>query len=75
MTRMSASFMPYLSNNLTSRGEPTPTLTAARAELVGIARAIGETGQGVLQVVSDFTDREIEDETLLEMMRVSGRPL
>ena len=62
-------------NHKTSRGEPTPTLTAAREELVGIATAIGQTGQGVLQVVSDFTDREIEDETLLEMMRVSGRPL
>jgi N-acyl-D-aspartate/D-glutamate deacylase len=61
-------------NHRTSRGEPTPTLTAARDELVGIARAIGETGQGVLQVVSDFS-LEDEGETLLEMMRESGRPL
>ncbi|HVV75071.1 MAG TPA: amidohydrolase family protein [Mycobacteriales bacterium] len=61
-------------NHRTSRGNPTPTLTAAREELVGIARAIGETGQGVLQVVSDFSV-DGEDETLLEMMRESGRPL
>jgi N-acyl-D-aspartate/D-glutamate deacylase len=61
-------------NHRTSRGEPSPTLTASRDELVGIARALGDTGRGVLQVVSDFSETD-EDETLLEMMRVSGRPL
>ena len=62
-------------NHRTSRGEPTPTLTAARDELVGIARALGEAGAGVLQVVSDFPDFDDEMGTLLEMMRASGRPL
>jgi N-acyl-D-aspartate/D-glutamate deacylase len=62
-------------NHRTSRGEPTPTLTAAREELVGIAEAIGRTGQGVLQVVTDFPHYEDEMETLFEMMRRSGRPL
>jgi N-acyl-D-aspartate/D-glutamate deacylase len=62
-------------NHRTSRGEPTPTLTAAREELVGIAAAIGETGKGVLQVVTDFPDFSTEIETLFEMMRASGRPL
>jgi N-acyl-D-aspartate/D-glutamate deacylase len=62
-------------NHRTSRGEPTPTLTAAREELVGIAAAIGQTGTGVLQVISDFPDFDEEVETLFEMMRVSDRPL
>ena len=62
-------------NHRTSRGEPTPTLTAAREELVGIAEAIGHTGAGVLQVVSDLVDFDHELETLRLMMAVSGRPL
>ena len=62
-------------NHRTSRGEPTPTLTASRDELVGIARALGEINAGVLQVVSDFPDFEDEMGTLLEMQRQSGRPL
>ena len=62
-------------NHKTSRGEPTPTLTAAREELVGIAQAIGATGAGVLQVVSDLVDFDHELETLRMMMEVSGRPL
>jgi N-acyl-D-aspartate/D-glutamate deacylase len=62
-------------NHRTSRGAPTPTLTAARGELVGIACALGEAGAGVLQVVSDFPDFDDEMGTLLEMMRASGRPL
>ena len=62
-------------NHRTSRGEPTPTLTAAREELVGIARALGDARAGVLQVVSDFPDFDDEMGTLLEMMRASSRPL
>jgi N-acyl-D-aspartate/D-glutamate deacylase len=62
-------------NHRTSRGAPTPTLTAARDELVGIAAAIGGTGTGVLQLVSDFFEFDTEIETFLEMMRASGRPL
>jgi N-acyl-D-aspartate/D-glutamate deacylase len=61
-------------NHRTSRGAATPTLTASHAELVGIARAIGTSGRGVLQVVSDFKGSD-ERELLLAMARASGRPL
>lgn len=62
-------------NHRTSRGEPTPTLTAARDELVGIAEGLGEAGTGVLQVVSDFVDLDEEFATFREMVARSGRPL
>jgi N-acyl-D-aspartate/D-glutamate deacylase len=62
-------------NHRTSRGEPTPTLTAAADELVGIACAIGATGRGVLQVVSDFIDIDAEFGLFRRMAAESGRPL
>ena len=62
-------------NHKTSTGEYTPTLTAARAELVGIAEAVGATGTGVLQLVGDFLDLDHEFGTMVEMMRASGRPM
>ncbi|HUF31836.1 MAG TPA: amidohydrolase family protein [Acidimicrobiales bacterium] len=60
-------------NHRTSRGEPTPTLTASVEELVGIASAIG--GAGVLQVVSDFSDLDAEFATMRRMVAESGCPL
>ena len=62
-------------NHRTSTGEPTPTLTAEADELVGIARAIGATGRGVLQAVSDFTDVDAEFALFRRMSEESGRPL
>ncbi len=62
-------------NHRTSTGDPTPTLTAAREELVGIATAIGATGKGVLQVVSDFIDFDDEFATMRAMVEASNRPL
>lgn len=57
-------------------GTPTPTLNAAEAELSAIARAIGETNAGWLQVISDF-DEAIEEEfaMLRRLVAVSGRPM
>jgi N-acyl-D-aspartate/D-glutamate deacylase len=62
-------------NHRTSRGDFTPTLTAEADELVGIARAIGATGRGVLQVVSDFMDTDAEFAIFRRMAEESGRPL
>jgi N-acyl-D-aspartate/D-glutamate deacylase len=60
-------------NHRTSRGEPTPTLTAAEDELVGIALAIG--GRGVFEVVSDFSDVVREFATMRRIVSESGCPL
>jgi N-acyl-D-aspartate/D-glutamate deacylase len=60
-------------NHRTSRGEPTPTLRASGAELVGIATAIA--GAGVLQVVSDFSDLDAEFGLMRTMVEASGCPL
>jgi N-acyl-D-aspartate/D-glutamate deacylase len=62
-------------NHRTSTGDPTPTLDASADELVGIARGLGEAGTGVLQLVSDFREPEIEFEMMRAMVAESGRPL
>jgi N-acyl-D-aspartate/D-glutamate deacylase len=62
-------------NHRTSKGQPVPSLLAEADELVGIAKAIGRTGQGVLQVVSDFADVEAEFGLCRRMVEESGRPL
>lgn len=62
-------------NHRTSKGEPTPTLTAEADELVGIANAIGQAGTGVLQLVSDFIDLDTEFAMMRRMVAESGRPL
>jgi N-acyl-D-aspartate/D-glutamate deacylase len=62
-------------NHRTSDGQPTPTLTAAEDELVGIAMGLKAAGRGVLQVVSDFADPVAEFAMLRRMVEQSGRPL
>ena len=62
-------------NHRTSLGEPTPTLRAEADELVGIACALGAAGRGVLQVVSDFLDRDGELDLFERMAAASGRPI
>ncbi len=58
-----------------SLGEPTPTLNAEFAELIGIAKSIGSTGRGVIQLISDFKDFDTEFELAKAMGRESGRPV
>jgi len=55
-------------------GRFTPSLTAHRAELLGIAEALGAAGIGVLQINSDFGTPE-EVELVHDMAVRSGRPL
>ena len=62
-------------NHRTSRGDWTPTLTAAADELAGIAAGLGRAGKGVLQVVSDFANPGDELGAVLGMAEASGRPL
>jgi N-acyl-D-aspartate/D-glutamate deacylase len=62
-------------NHRTSDGKPTPTLTAEADELVGIANGLGRARRGVLQVVSDFKDKQTEMAMLRRMVSESGRPL
>jgi N-acyl-D-aspartate/D-glutamate deacylase len=62
-------------NHKSASGELTPSYGAGADELVAIARAIGETGAGVLQLISDFPDPEADFAMMRAMVRASGRPL
>lgn len=62
-------------NHRTSRGEPTPSLTAARDELQGIAMGLKDAGRGVMEMISDFVDLDEEFGHLETMVRDSGRPM
>ncbi len=62
-------------NHRTSKGEPTPTLTASEPELVGIAEAMGASGKGVLALVSDFLDVDREFGIFRNMAAAAKRPL
>jgi N-acyl-D-aspartate/D-glutamate deacylase len=62
-------------NHRSSDGRPTPSLTAGADELLGIARGLGETGLGVLQLVADLVDLDAEFDLIRSMAEVSGRPL
>ena len=56
-------------------GNHTPSFKAEQDELWGIARALGETGRGVIQLIADFWDFEPEFALVRGMAEASGRPL
>ncbi len=62
-------------NHRTVAGDYTPTLHAGEQELVEIAKAVGEVGEGWLQVITDFDDPKEEMATLRRMASESGRPM
>ncbi|MGD0245978.1 MAG: amidohydrolase family protein [Streptosporangiaceae bacterium] len=56
-------------------GELIPSYDVDADELTAIAVAVGSTGTGVLQLVTDFTDPDDDFELMRRMVRESGRPL
>jgi len=59
----------------TSTGAPTPTLTAAEAELRGIAAGLRRAGAGVIEMISDFDEMDVEFERFCRMVEDAGRPM
>jgi N-acyl-D-aspartate/D-glutamate deacylase len=56
-------------------GRYTPSLTATAAEMLGIARAMGTAGKGVLEIVADLVDLDAEFDLYRAMCEASGRPM
>jgi N-acyl-D-aspartate/D-glutamate deacylase len=59
----------------TKRGAAVPSLGVDAQELITIASAIGETGKGVLQLISDWDDLDAEFNLIQNVTKASGRPL
>ncbi len=56
-------------------GALAPTITAGEDELLGIARAVGKAGKGVLQMVDDFMNPAQEWAMWRRIVETAGRPL
>src|SRR4249920_1940114 len=63
-------------NHRTVKGDPTPSLRASEAELVGIALGMKDAGRGVIEFISDFNtpSPESEFEMIERLLTASGRP-
>ncbi|MEM7218782.1 MAG: amidohydrolase family protein [Pseudomonadota bacterium] len=62
-------------NHRSSTGDPTPSLTAERDELLGIAAGVRAAGRGVIELISDFDGLDGEFDLLETMARESTRPM
>ncbi len=64
-------------NHKTVKGDPTPSLRATEAELMGIAEGIRDAGSGVMEFISDFDqpDQDTEFAMIRRLVEKSGRPL
>lgn len=59
----------------TSAGEPTPSLTASREELTGMAAGLAKAGAGVIDFISDFMDEPEEMELVSAIVEAAQRPM
>jgi len=63
-------------NHRTVKGDPTPSLRASEAELLGIALGMKDAGSGVIEFISDFNtpNPESEFEMIDRLLSACGRP-
>ena len=63
-------------NHRTVKGDPTPSLRASEAELLGIALGMKDAGRGVIEFISDFNTPNPESEFAMieRLLAASGRP-
>jgi N-acyl-D-aspartate/D-glutamate deacylase len=64
-------------NHKTVKGDPTPSLRATEAELIGIAQGLADAGTGVIELISDFNVPDLATEFAMvrRIVETSGRPL
>ncbi|MEI9888585.1 MAG: amidohydrolase family protein [Rhizomicrobium sp.] len=62
-------------NHKTVKGDPTPSLRATEAELLGIAMGLKDAGTGVIELISDWPDLAEEFAMVRRLVEASGRPL
>ncbi len=63
-------------NHRSIKGEPTPSLRATEAELMGIAQGLADAGSGVIEMISDFNAPDLETEFAMirRLVEASGPP-